>query len=152
MDFLKEYRLSKLSIEDIEKYTFQMVKTFGIIDLYEIYLKENKRLFFENYFFLGVKTVCNDDIIGGICFESKPIFLNQIYIDNLFVLKEYQKRKIATELINYISYHKDCFFNIDNINLYLFCEPQLQSFYEENQFILNEAFNENKVLKMVRKI
>lgn len=152
MEYLDEYKIEKLSIDEIKIYTLKMIKAFNIYLYEKSYLDNNIEKFDQGYIFLAAKTINENNIIGGICFDLNPNYFNQIYIDSLFVDRNYQANGIASNLLNYIVLNKDNLFNNRNINLYLFCREELQSFYEKEMFILDEKYENIKTIKMVRKI
>ena len=61
---------------------------------------------------------------------------------------------MATNLINYIVEHKLELFNRQKIELYLFCQSNLEYFYNKEKFILEDYYqgSTEKVLRMKRNI
>lgn len=155
MEYLKEYNIENIKLDELNDYTKVLSTCFRENNYYEEYLDNMKRNFDKGYIFLGAK-LFNDVIIGGICLEKKPIYRNEIYIDSLFVDSKFRKLGIASNLLNYILENKLNLFNLDEINLYLFCVEYMRQFYKNRGFDVTDKFNSNKskikFLRMDRKI
>lgn len=154
MQSLKEYSIRKISYNELEVYTLKMVEAFSCKCLYKDYLKHNVVCFEKGNIFLGTWFQDKNSMVGGISFESKPLFEKKIYIENLFVVKEYRHNLLATGLLDYISLNKENLFEDNALYLHLFCEESLKKFYEKNKFNVVNKYEEKsiKILEMIRKM
>ena len=155
MENLDNYNITGLFLNEVALYTKKLVKAFDLERDYEIYLDDNIFYYAHGYNFLVARHTLENEIIGGICLESKPKYRNEIFIEHIFVDEEYRNQGVATSLLEYIVQNKENMFKMNKIDLYLFCEEYVKQFYLKNKFyetdtILND--NLEKVLRMDRKI
>ncbi len=79
---------------------------FDVFEMDKTYLKENQT-FYEQALLKGqvyaFGALLNNAIIAG-CYVS--VNLNNLYIDQLFVSKEYQKDEIGKHLLEYVLKHR----------------------------------------------
>ena len=154
MQSLKEYSIRRISYNELEVYTLKMVEAFSCKGLYKDCLKHNVVSFEKGNIFLGAWLQDKKNLVGGISFESKPLFEKKIYIENLFVVREYRHNSLATNLLDYISLNKEILFEDNDLYLHLFCEKSLKKFYEKNKFNIVNQYEENsiKILEMIHKM
>lgn len=154
MDYLDNYYVNHLSSNELELYTQKLVEAFELEDCYNLYLEDNINNLKRGNIFLGARLIKSNSLIGGICLERKPLYKNEIYIENLFVDNRYRNQGVASSLMNYVVDNKKDLFGRHKIELYLFCEQQLESFYKKLKFNVYDYYqgDSQKVLRMSRKI
>lgn len=154
MDYLDNYDIKLLEENEIGLYTKKLVEAFELEECYGLYLEDNINNLNRGNIFLGAKLIKNGLLIGGICLERKPIYKNEIYIENLFVDSKYRNQGVASNIIDYVVSNKLDLFKRNKIELYLFCEQYLEKFYKKSKFIVDDLYetNSQKVLRMKRNI
>ena len=135
---MAQHRILK-DYKEVEKLRRKVFDIKPELDYYENNLKEGKMI--------AVGSYIDDKLVGAAYISSS---LHSLFIEQLFVHKEHQKKGIGSNLIRYILKHKNLFENYFNEKfIYSKAEPSSEEAFKMVQNLGYERSND--ALDSVRK-